>query len=202
MNFFPIASNVGGLFIDTGKRERWGGKISVRNEERWHVLGAERDIARLIAAAWCANALTDGWTISPTYANEDIDQSATLKLFHSPQGLFKAQIITRQNKFTGETWSLGAGEVNCYGPDELTIPVPLEYPGQQYFRDALVTCPHCHTGPNRSYFNDAADIDDKPRKWAAARDPVATKRYSFAGRACEACLPELKRKHEKPGWYN
>lgn len=26
--------------------------------------------------------------------------------------------------------------------------------------------------------------------------------YSFAGRCCEECLPEMKKKHEYPGWYN
>lgn len=27
-------------------------------------------------------------------------------------------------------------------------------------------------------------------------------RYSFAGRCCKDCLPKMKEKYEKPGWYN
>ena len=27
-------------------------------------------------------------------------------------------------------------------------------------------------------------------------------RFSFAGRCCPDCLPEMKRQHEYPGWYN
>lgn len=27
-------------------------------------------------------------------------------------------------------------------------------------------------------------------------------RYSFAGRCCPDCLPEMKKQHEYPGWYN
>ena len=26
--------------------------------------------------------------------------------------------------------------------------------------------------------------------------------FSFAGRCCQKCLPEMKRKYEQPGWYN
>lgn len=26
--------------------------------------------------------------------------------------------------------------------------------------------------------------------------------FSFAGRCCKDCLPEMKRKYEQPGWYN
>lgn len=29
---------------------------------------------------------------------------------------------------------------------------------------------------------------------------VDTFRYSFAGRCCAACLPAMRKKHEKPGW--
>lgn len=25
-------------------------------------------------------------------------------------------------------------------------------------------------------------------------------RFSFAGRACAACIPEMRRVHERPGW--
>lgn len=28
------------------------------------------------------------------------------------------------------------------------------------------------------------------------------KRYSFAGRCCPECLPEMQKKYEQPGWYN
>ncbi|MGC9030088.1 MAG: hypothetical protein ACP5LD_10500 [Desulfomonilaceae bacterium] len=67
-------------------------------------------------------------------------------------------------------------EVGMWGPDGLQTVVPFPYrsPGA----DLLETCPVCGaTG-------------------------VKTYQYSFAGRACAKCLPEMKRKYESPGWYN
>ena len=191
-NFFPIPSKTDGLHIDTGERERWGGKIITRNEPRWHEIGAERDFARLVATKWRDAAVHDGWTIGQTYAHEDFSRAATLKLFSPPQGLFVVHVLTRPNVLAGDNWSLGCGEVHCWGPDELSILAPLEYPGQQYFHDALYTCPHCHTGPNAKYFGET----DVPSPH------VKTVRYGFAGRACEACAPELRKKYERSGWYD
>lgn len=28
------------------------------------------------------------------------------------------------------------------------------------------------------------------------------KQFSFAGRCCEKCLPEMRKEYEQPGWYN
>lgn len=50
----------------------------------------------------------------------------------------------------------------------------------------------------------------KAAKTAIGKCPVCGKavpyteqhRFGFAGRCCEDCLPEMKRQHEYPGWYN
>lgn len=196
-NFFPIKARIDGLTIDTGLRTRWGGHLTKRNEARWIEIGAERDAARNVAERWRDSALNDGWTMRQTYVHEDVNRASTLQRLIVPHGLFKVHIITRPNVLSGEDkdWSLGGGEISAWGPDDLSIKVPLEYPGLKYFADALVTCPHCHRGPNREYFQERDAVP-----FADEYNPVATRRYSFAGRTCDACAPALQKVHEREGW--
>lgn len=201
--FFPIPSSTKGLWIATGEINRLGGRESMRNEPRWREIGTERDKARTIVETWRDAAIADGWTFNPTYAHEDVNRAMTLQILlasglkigtTSLNRLFKTHVISRPNVLEGKDWSLGDGTINVFGPDDLQIKVPLIYPGKQYFVDALVTCQYCGNGPNRHYFKDPATGDYD------LCHPVATYRFSFAGRACRQCIPELQKVHERPGW--
>src|SRR3990167_2938315 len=86
---------------------------------------------------------------------------------------FKALVLTL-DQLGAKNWKYEA-EVNLWGPDGLMIPAGIEYDWER-IQAGLRRCPKC-----------------------GAQD-VETHRFSFAGRACEVCLPELKREHEKPGW--
>lgn len=65
--------------------------------------------------------------------------------------------------------------VHAWGPDGMSIRTPRVY-DFQVMQAELRTCKAC-----------------------GATD-VPTHRYSFAGRCCEQCLPEMRRQHEGPGW--
>lgn len=82
-------------------------------------------------------------------------------------------ILTR-DPAGGSKWKYEA-EVNIWGPDKLAIRPPATYDFAA-IQAAQTTCSHCK------------------------KTGVKTQRYSFAGRCCEACLPEMRRKHEGPGW--
>jgi hypothetical protein len=196
MSMFPRPTRINGLHAATGERTRWGSLISVRVESAWLEIGAERNADVAIVEKWRDAALADGWIMSSTYAHEDVNRACTLIRHIKPEpGIFKVHLITRPSVLTGDiaTWSLGEGSVHAWGPDDMSIRVPLEYPGTQYFADALTTCPHCHKGPNRLFFT---NVVGQGKLFA----PVATTRYSFAGRCCQECAPALREKHERPGW--
>lgn len=216
--FFPLPSNVDGLWVNTDKLDTLRRPVQVRNMTRWDEIAAERAHSVHLASIWRDAAVQDGWAITPTYAGETQTSACTLLR----EG-YKCLILTRPSKRPVDDSDrgglLGGGEVHCWGPDRPQIPVPLVYPGWQYFLDALVTCPHCHRGPNRRFFVTVEPCEYcGPGKYTGlpsnacencmntgAREPellvpVATKSYSFAGRACEQCVPELRRIHEQPGW--
>ena len=86
---------------------------------------------------------------------------------------FKAHVKARI-KQPGEKWKYET-EVSLWGPDGLHIPTPEVY-SMDTLVEALRVCPKCK----------AKDVD--------------TVRYSFAGRCCNVCLPEMRRRHEYPGW--
>lgn len=69
----------------------------------------------------------------------------------------------------------GSANVNIWGSDGLNIIPPDEYDWSAIVA-SLRYCGACG----------ATDVD--------------TTRYSFAGRCCLNCLPEMKRQYEKPGW--
>ena len=87
---------------------------------------------------------------------------------------FKMQIITRYDP-KGKVGFKYVTSVNLWGPDRLAIKPTKEYSWKAIIA-GLRTCNHC----------EASDVE--------------TFRYSFAGRACEECLPALKAEHERPGW--
>ena len=66
-------------------------------------------------------------------------------------------------------------QISIWGPDGLHF-----RPWQEYSMERLIaairTCSMCG----------ATDVE--------------TVRFSFAGRCCKPCLPEVKKKHEFPGW--
>lgn len=216
--FYPLPSSVDGLWVADGTQGMHGKRL-VRNEKRFHEISAERDYARLVTSKWVSDAMEDGWDRTPTYAHETVLTACTLQ-----RDGFKCLVTMRLTE-PDPKWVLGDSEIYCWAPDTLQIPVPLVYPGMQYFIDAVNTCPHCHRGPNRRYFppicegcdpNAAAvvistivdaitepslsDEDKKELGMQALDAPVATRRYHFAGRACEQCAPALKSATETPGW--
>jgi len=67
-------------------------------------------------------------------------------------------------------------DISVWGPDGLCIQkIPTTY-DRACLEAAIRYCSHCDTW----------DVD--------------TVRYSFAGRCCKNCRPELAKKHEQPGW--
>lgn len=68
-------------------------------------------------------------------------------------------------------------KVNIWGPDGLAIKTPEYY--------------------------DFAAIEQRTRSCSYCRaDDVETVRVGFAGRCCNACLPEMRKRIETPGWTN
>lgn len=155
----------------------FGGRRSIRIMPVWEAIERERDKARAVAITWREAAIADGWVLTPTYQHEPAESHGTIQI-GTRIGTFKGHVMTRPNK-RGENehdWSLGSGEVTIWGSDGLQIRVPLVYPGIEAIIAATRECFNCG----------AKDVD--------------TQRYSFAGRCCAKCRPEMQRIHEQPGW--
>lgn len=170
--YFPIPTNVSGIW----KRDPLG-RGSIRDVAKWEEMERERHRDRLIACVWRDCALADGWSLEPTYQHEPAESHGTIAI-DTRIGMFKGHVMARPSK-RGETerdWSLGMGEVTVWAPDSLQIRVPLIYPGIEAIIAMTRHCNNCHA------------------------DDVDTQRYSFAGRCCAACRPEMARIHERPGW--
>lgn len=121
-------------------------------------------------ALWVADAVADGWSIRPTY-NEPVERAATLE-----KDGFKIQVINRSEsngRKPGNWYS--ESKISIWGPDRLAIPTPRFYDFKK-LSERLTYCPVCKTSG------------------------VETQRFSFAGRCCAKCLPEMQRQHEYPGW--
>ena len=84
------------------------------------------------------------------------------------------QVLTRDNREHKYRYTYDAS-VHIWGPDGLTIRTPEFYSFPEIEARAQ-TCSAC------------------------GKTGVETTRYSFAGRCCLDCLPEMRRKHEYPGW--
>lgn len=87
---------------------------------------------------------------------------------------FVMHVIARDNSSRGYKEKFETG-VNIWGPDGLAVKPPRPYGGMDAVVDAASRCNNC--GNTGGY-----------------------ERYSFAGRCCLACLPEMRKKHEQPGW--
>ncbi|MEN6537952.1 MAG: hypothetical protein ABFD60_07980 [Bryobacteraceae bacterium] len=88
---------------------------------------------------------------------------------------FHAIILTR-TCFGSAKWKFEA-TVSVWGPDGLVINLGETYDFEA-LKAGLRICLNCG----------AKNVD--------------TRRVSFAGRVCNACYPEQKKKHEYPGWDN
>ncbi len=87
------------------------------------------------------------------------------------KGGFTMMVLTREK--VGK-WNYEA-QVSLWGPDGLGITPPVEYDWQA-IQDGIHVCYNCRKHVEK------------------------TQRYSFAGRCCEECLPEMRKQHERPGW--
>jgi hypothetical protein len=67
--------------------------------------------------------------------------------------------------------------VHIWGPDKKAIE-PGDIYNWNYIQNGLSRCNNCGV------------------------ENVKIFQYSFAGRCCEACLPEMRKQHEYPGWTN
>ena len=127
------------------------------------------------ARAYRATALADGWTSEPTYKHEEEERASR----HRREG-FLISIIAREPRAATERLTKQRkpeGSVSIWGPDGLAITTPMPYSWDTIVA-GMRTCSAC------------------------GKTDVDTQRFSFAGRCCAACLPEMRRKHEYPGWTN
>lgn len=133
------------------------------------------DAAVAWAKAYRVAALADGWTSEPLSRHEDEERWSRLT-----RDGFTMQVVARSPQAATahqmeqrKPW----GKVSIWGPDGLAIAPPPTY-SWPAISAGLRTCEACGT----------ADVE--------------TQRFSFAGRCCAACLPVMRAKYEKPGWYN
>ena len=121
-------------------------------------------------------AIADGWEAESMYKNEDISQACALT-----RDGYHMQILTRDFESEPRPRLKPRHRYECdvsiWGPDRLAIKPPEEYNSEMIIA-GCTTCNLCG----------ATDVE--------------THRYSFAGRACDGCLPAAKAEHEKPGWNN
>ena len=121
-----------------------------------------------------AAAIADGWDHTPTYGESEPESSAC-KLTRDG---FVVSTISRDAR--ADRWGHPLNceaSVHAWGPSGLSIKLgSWDYPGFEWFVSGQRRCNLCK----------AEDVD--------------TFRYSFAGRACAACLPKAKAEYEKPGW--
>lgn len=129
--------------------------------------------ARRAAEAYRAAALADGWTSEPLSAHEPEESWSKLT-----RDGFVMHVVARRphpptERLMGRAKPEGA--VSVWGPDRLGIKVGKVYSWDEIARGPR-TCNECG----------ATDVE--------------TFRFSFAGRAYAACIPEMRRVHERPGW--
>ena len=119
---------------------------------------------------WRNDAIADGWSHKPTYGDGEEEDRAC----SLEKDGWKALILTRINDTKRHKFSFEA-EVSVWGPDGLSInPSPVY--NFDLMKQDIRTCHSCN------------------------KINIETFRFSFAGRCCKECLPEMRRKHEYPGW--
>ncbi len=87
---------------------------------------------------------------------------------------FVMQALTRTHEPSQHRW-LYEAKVHLWGPDGLALTPPEPYDFAEMLRRTRI-CSHCKA------------------------EDVETVRYGFAGRCCKPCLPEMRKRHEQPGW--
>jgi len=116
------------------------------------------------------DAIADGWTSRPTYGEHESEERHATL---DREG-FTMHVKARDNSTRGLNFKYEA-EISIWGPDGLAIAPP-----DSYSWDKIKTgTRHCNE---------------------CGADDVDTERYSFAGRACAACLPKARAIHEFLGW--
>jgi hypothetical protein len=91
---------------------------------------------------------------------------------HLEKDGFKMHVMARTNKESKYKYS---AQVSIWGTDGLCVHAPKVYDHDKIFIDGMKRCNNC------------GDIGE-------------TFQYSFAGRCCNKCLPEMRKKHEYSGW--
>ena len=127
---------------------------------------------RAQAAQYRVDALADGWISEPLSKWESEELWSRLR-----RDGFTLQIVARPPRPRSEhsiEMKKPSGSVHIWGPDGLSIKISFQYSWKE-IQAGLRTCNEC--GLNGETF-----------------------RFSFAGRCCAVCLPEMKKKHEYPGW--
>ena len=127
------------------------------------------------ARAYRAAALADGWTSEPTCKQEEEECASQ----HHREGFHMSIIAPESRPATKHLIEQRRpeGSVSIWGPDGLAIAVPMPYSWGALVAGMRI-CGAC------------------------GKTDVDTQRFSFAGRCCAVCLPEMRRKHEYPGWTN
>lgn len=87
---------------------------------------------------------------------------------------FRMHVMSRDNTDKPERHKYQAS-INIWGPDTLCIKPPKVY-DWNFIKEGKLRCNNCNKIVDRIYH------------------------YSFAGRCCKECLPEMQKKHEYPGW--
>ena len=122
-------------------------------------------------------AVADGWSIQPTYVSTpgNVNEPQEQAASLEKDG-FRMQVLARPSGCFPHL-KKDSSVISIWGPDGLAI-VPPEIYDFPEIKRGLEHCNNC--GKNR----------------------VKTQRYSFAGRCCAECRPEMARAHEYSGWTN
>lgn len=116
-----------------------GGGPSIRNDQLWEELRAERAGLIKLATEWRLAAEADGWQFRPTYPSEPVEHA-----FRGEHEGFSIQGIARP----GGDESLPSASIHIWGPDGLAVMPPLAYDMVSIRRGTRI-CSFC----------DAEDVD-------------------------------------------
>lgn len=126
-----------------------------------------------VIESFVAAAIADGWTL--------VEESRGCLRLEKPDPIFSHPgTIGPKGPWILMCWKIPSWQsqrLSIWAPDGLQITVPDVYDWAA-IQERVRYCEECK------------------------RSDVDTFRYSFAGRACEECLPALKAEHERPGWTN
>lgn len=124
--------------------------------------------------------IADGWEMTPNYKGEPLESYA-----HGTKGEWVCHVEARDF-------------------EQMKVLYPATYrnarPPLRYMCGVHIWAPDgCCVTPPETYSWGALVAGTRTCA-ACGKTDVETHRYSFAGRCCAACLPEMRRQHEFPGW--